>query len=128
METMQSREEYLAHQREYYHANKERLNARKRAERATDEGKAKRRESARRYYLKHREEILAGKRAQVDSGQRRAYYAANRDRIMKWRREYIAINKEKLAQQRRAYRQANLEKVRAQEAAKRARRRLQKGG
>ena len=124
---MQSREEYIVKKREYYHANKERLNARKYAERATNRGKAKRREYARSYYLKHREEILAGKRAPVDNAKRRAYYAANRDRINKWRRGYIAINKQKLAQQRRAYRLANLGKVRAQEAAKRARRRLQKG-
>jgi len=109
---MQSREEYIVKKREYYHANKERLNASRYAKRATDQGKAKRREYARRHYLKYREEILAGKRASVDPEKRRAYYAANRDRISKWRR---------------AYRQANLGKVRAQEAASRARRRLKKG-
>ena len=124
---MQSREESLAQKRRYYHANAQWLNANRRERRATPEGRAKRREESRRYYNKHREEILATGRYPEVNAKRRAYYAANRDRIHEYRREYTARNRERLAEQRRAYRQANLEKVRAQEAAKRARRRLQKG-
>ena len=123
---MQSREEYLAEKREYYHANAERLNARRRELRATPEGRAKRREEGRKYYPKRRKQLIATELLPEINTKRRAYYAANRDRINKHRREYNARNRQKLAEQRRTYRQANLEKVRAQEAAKRARRRLQR--
>ena len=110
---MQTREERLARQRAYYHANRERLNARKYERRRTEHGRALRREQGQRYYQKHREEILARKSSSPKMEKARAWWAANKDRIN---------------EQRRVYRLAHPDEARAQDAVKRARKRARKGG
>ena len=42
---------------------------------------------------------------------RRAYYAANRDKVLEYRRAYYEANREKVLEYQRAYREANREKV-----------------
>ena len=42
---------------------------------------------------------------------RRAYYAANRDKVLEYRRAYYEANREKVLEGQRAYREANREKV-----------------
>lgn len=80
---MRTPEEILAKHREYYPANKERLNALRRARRATEKGRAQRREEGRRRYYKHREEIRSERSTPEALAKSQAYYAANGTRS--WR-------------------------------------------
>ena len=86
--------------------------------------KEERQKYARAYYLANREKIVEQARAyravnpEKIAEYQRAWHAANREQILEQKRAYYAANREKVAEQQRAYRAANGEKIAEQKRAR----------
>ena len=75
------------------------------------------REYRRAYYAANRDKVLEYRRAYYEANRekvleyQRAYYEANREKVLEGQRAYREANREKVLEGQRAYREANREKV-----------------